>query len=209
MRARLGRSGRLGGLPLALALALALALMLSGCGVPTDGQPVALGEGVVPPDLLGNDPVTTTTTVPAGSTARVRVYLLGGGVGAERLVPVDRVVQAPATVERVMSQLTLEPTREEKARGLRNAVLPGTVINSVLIESNIAIVDLAEGPISVGGVDEQILALAQMVYSATELREIGAVRFTVEGVRAGIPDASGVQSTAPVGRAAYATYAPL
>lgn len=188
-----------------------LALLLvagAGCGVPTDGEPVALPEAVVPSDLLTNNPVTTTTTVPAGSTTRVRVFLISGGVGAERLVPVDRVVQAPTTVERVMAQLTLDPTRDEKARGLRNAVLPGTVINSVLIESGIAIVDLAEGPISVGGVDEQILALAQMVYSATELREIGAVRFTVEGVRAGIPDASGVQSTAPVGRAAYATYAP-
>ncbi len=186
-----------------------LLLALTGCGVPTDAAPRALPENEVPAGLLAIDPVTTTSTVPVGSTDRVRVFLVGGGAGTERLVPVERTVQAPATVERVLAVLTLGPKREEEDRGLRSALLPGTVINSVLVEANVAIVDLSKGRgISVSGTD-RILALAQMVYSATDLREVNAVRFTLDGARAETPTGTGVLTTGPVGRASYATYAPL
>ena len=191
------------------ALVLAVVAVVAGCGVPTDDGPRALPAGEVPAELLGTDAVTTTSSVPLGQTARVRIFLVGGAGDTERLVSVERTVQAPATVERMLAQLTLGPNREELSAGLRSALLPGTVINSVVIEANIAIIDLAEGRgISASGPDK-ILALAQMVYSATELREVGGVRFTVDGTRAETPTGTGVLTTGPVGRAAYAEYAPL
>lgn len=193
--------------PLLLAV-LVLALALVGCGVPTDGSPRALPDDLVPAELVAANPVTTTSSVPLGSTARVRVFFLGGA-GTERLVPVDRTVQAPADLERVLAQLTLGPNRDEVGRGLRSAILPGTVINSVLVESNIAIVDLAKGhSISRDGTDF-ILALAQMVYTATELAGVGGVRFTLDGQRANVPNATGVETAGAVGRGSYAAYAPL
>ena len=190
-------------------LVLGLALGGTACGVPTDDGPQALPAGAVPPDLLAANPVTTSTTVPLGSTARVRVFLVGGVEPNPRLVAVDRVVQAPANVERVLAQLALGPQREEESRGLRSAILPGTIINSVLVESNIAIVDLDKGhSISRAGTDF-ILALAQMVYTATELPGVGGVRFTVDGDRANVPNGTGVETAGPVARASYAAYAPL
>ncbi|MGH9036700.1 MAG: GerMN domain-containing protein, partial [Acidimicrobiia bacterium] len=75
------------------------------------------------------------------------------------------------------------------------------------VESNIAIVDLVNKAIAANA--DLILALAQMVYSATELSGVGAVRFTLDGERAEVPTGSGIQSTTPVGRAAYIAYAPL
>ncbi|MGH8993261.1 MAG: GerMN domain-containing protein [Acidimicrobiia bacterium] len=186
-----------------------LVLALGGCGVPTDNTPRALPANEVPAELLATDPVTTSSTVPLGQTTRLRVFLIAGQGESERLVAVERTVQSPATVERVLAQLTLGPQRDEAAAGLRSAILPGTVINSVLVESGIAIIDLAKGRgISANGTD-RILALAQMVYSATELREVGGVRFTVDGVRAETPNGTGVLTSGPVGRAAYATYAPI
>jgi spore germination protein GerM len=146
--------------------------------------------------------------VPLGSTARVRVYLVGG-VEAERLVPVERTVQAPADVERVLAQLALGPNREEEGRGLRSAILPGTVINSVLVESNIAIVDLPKGRSIARQGTDFILALAQMVYTATELSGVGGVRFTLDGERANVPNGTGVETAGPIGRVSYAAYAPL
>jgi spore germination protein GerM len=194
--------------PPALFVTLALALALVGCGVPTDDSPRALPDDIVPAELVAANPVTTTTSVPLGSTARVRVFFVGG-VDTERLVPVDRTVQAPADVERVLAQLALGPNREETSRGLRSAILPGTVINSVLVESNIAIVDLAKGhSVSRPGTDF-ILALAQMVYTATELPGVGGVRFTLDGQRANVPNATGVETAGAVGRGSYAAYAPL
>jgi spore germination protein GerM len=184
---------------------LFMAGALAGCGVPADSAPRALPLDEVPADLLASDLVTTTSTVPVGTTARALVFLVGGGGGGERLVPVERPVQAPVTVERVLSALISGPNREEINRGLRSAILPGTIVNSVRVESNIAVVDLVKGNIAVGGTD-LILALAQIVYSATEL--VGGVRITLDGDRATVPIGSGIQSTAPLGRAAYAAYAP-
>jgi spore germination protein GerM len=186
---------------------LALAGTLSGCGVPTDAAPRALPAGAVSADLLASDPVTTSTTVPVGTSTRIRIYLVGGGGDTERLVASERPVQSPATVERALSALVSGPNREESARGLRSAIRPGTIVNSARVESNIAIVDLVNSAIAANA--DLILALAQIVYSATELPGVNAVRFTIDGLRAEVPTGSGIQSTTPVGRAAYATYAPL
>jgi spore germination protein GerM len=186
---------------------LALAGTLSGCGVPTDAAPRALPAGAVSADLLASDSVTTSTTVPVGTSTRIRIYLVGGGGDTERLVASERPVQSPATVERALSALVSGPNREESARGLRSAIRPGTIVNSARVESNIAIVDLVNSAIAANA--DLILALAQIVYSATELPGVNAVRFTIDGLRAEVPTGSGIQSTTPVGRAAYATYAPL
>jgi spore germination protein GerM len=186
---------------------LGLAGTLSGCGVPTDAAPRALPAGAVSADLLASDPVTTSTTVPVGTSTRIRIYLVGGGGDTERLVPSERPVQSPATVERALSALVSGPNREESARGLRSAIRPGTIVNSARVESNIAIVDLVNSAIAANA--DLILALAQIVYSATDLPGVNAVRFTIDGLRAEVPTGSGIQSTTPVGRAAYATYAPL
>lgn len=190
-----------------LLLGLSLVGGLAGCGVPTDSAPRALPAGVVSADLLAVDPVTTTSTVPVGTSTRVRIYLVGGAGAAERLVPVERPVQSPATAERVLSALVSGPNREESARGLRSAIRPGTIVNSARVESNIAIVDLVNSAVAASA--DLILALAQMVYSATELPGVNAVRFTLDGERAEVPTGNGIQSTAPVGRASYAAYAPL
>ena len=193
--------------PAVLAVAVTLA---TACGVPVDGAPRALPAGQVPADLVAANPVTTTTTsVPLGSTARVRIYLVGGAGGGPRLVPVDRTVQAPADVERVLAQLSLGANREEEGRGLRSAILPGTVVNSVVVESSIAIVDLARGHSIAREGTDFILALAQMVYTATELSGVGGVRFTIDGERANVPNGTGVETAGPVARASYADYAPL
>lgn len=194
-------------LRLLLGLLSVLVLAAGACGVPTDGGPRALPEGAVPPELLAIDPITTTSTVPVGFSTTVRIYLVGGPVGSERLVSVERAVQTPATAERVLDQLTLGPTPDETERGLRSALLPGTRVNSVLVESSIAVVDLVEQAIAVIGTD-YILALAQLVYTATELQSVGAVRFTVDGRRASVPTGTGEETPTPVGRAAYAAYGP-
>lgn len=190
-----------------LVLVSALVLAGAGCGVPTDGGPRALPDDAVPSDLLALDPITTTTTVPVGFSTSVRIYLVGGPIGSERLVSVERAVQTPATVERILDQLTLGPTPDETERGLRSALLPGTTVNSVLVESGIAVVDLAEKALAVIGTD-YILALAQLVYTATELQSVGAVRFTVDGRRASVPTGTGEETPTAVGRATYAAYGP-
>lgn len=190
--------------PRGLLLAAVLnALLAAACGAPTDDAPRALPANDVPFGLLAPDPASTTTVHPAASS-EVTIYL----AGPERLVPVERRVPAPASVEKVVRALLTGPTDAEARRGLRSAINPGTTVLSAPVEAGIATIDLS-GDFAVGAGPEQIVALAQVVYTATELGGVVGVRFTLGGRPAEVPDGDGTLSQTPLGRAAYASFAPL
>jgi len=191
---------------LAVPAVLAALSLLAGaaCGAPVDDQPRALRPQDVPYDLLAADPVSTTTTLQSAVSSRVTIFLVGG---TGRLVPVERSVPAPASVERVVRALLNGPTDDEIGRGLRSAVNPATTVLSAPVEAGIAIIDLSDD-FAVGAAPEVIVALAQIVYTATSLGGVGGVRFTLEGQPAEIPTGDGSGTTAPVGRASYASFAP-
>lgn len=181
-----------------------LTALLAACGAPTDEAPRALPANDVPFGLLAPDPSATTTTVHPAASSEVTIYL----AGRERLVPVERRVPAPASVEKVVRTLLTGPTDAEARRGLRSAINPGTTVLSAPVEAGIATIDLS-GDFAVGAGPEQIVALAQVVYTATSLGGVVGVRFTLGGRPAEVPDGDGTLSQAPLGRAAYASFAPL
>lgn len=188
-----------------LLVVLAAALLAAGCRAPIDETPRALPIEDVPFDLLDAESSTTTSTVvPSGSTSAVTIYL----IGRERLVAVERAVEAPADVEKVLKVLISGPTEEDVRKGLRTAISPGTVINSAPVRAGITTIDLAGG-FAAGGLPEQILGFAQMVYTATSLGGVVGVRFTLNGQTASVSQGDGTQTQTAVGRAAYATLAPL
>jgi spore germination protein GerM len=178
-------------------------LMATGCGVPTDDRPRALSAEDVPAGLLAAAPLSTTTTLPPTSSSEVLIYL----VGRDRLVPVTRTVESPATVERLVRVLVNGPTDDELAAGLRSALSPAVLVVSAPVEAGIATIDLS-APFAVAPQPEQILALAQIVYTATGLSGVGGVRFTLAGIKATVPQGDGTSTAAPVGRATYASVAP-
>lgn len=199
-----------------LALLLALAAVVpAGCGMPTDGSPRALPPDDVPFGLLEPDPVSTTTTAaPSGASSLVTIYLVGpqpcrtSSSSLPCLVAVERRVSAPATVEKVLDALVLGPNDAETDRGLRTAISPATEVLSAPVEAGIATIDLASG-FTVGELSEQIVGFAQFVYSATSLSGVAGVRFTLNGAPAQFPQGDGTTTQTPVGRAAYASLAPL
>lgn len=183
----------------------AVLLLATGCRAPTDKVPRALPTEDVPFDLLDAESSSTTvTTAPSGSTSAVSIFL----IGPERLVAVERTVEAPADVEKVLKVLTSGPTADELSRGLRTAISPATVINSAPVRAGIATIDLADG-FAAGGLPEQILGFAQMVFTATNLGGVVGVRFTLNGQTAEVSQGDGTQTQTAVGRAAYASFAPL
>ena len=196
---------------LALALSIVLALLGAGCGFPTDAHPRALSPEDAPPGLLEAKPVTTTVTAPPGSSAQVAVFFYAPApTGGERLVAVQRLVPAPATVEKVVSALFRGPTEDEIAQGLRTATNPRATVLGAPVKLGIASVSLA-GNVAVGAGTEQVaMALAQIVYTATNLGGVVGLTFTIDGKKREVPQSDGTQTQAPVGRAAYAPkYGPL
>jgi spore germination protein GerM len=188
-----------------------MAVAASACGVPTDAEPRALPAAGAPAGILEAKPVTTTITAPPGSSAQVAVFFFAPApTGGERLVPVQRLVQAPATVEKVVSALFQGPTDDEIARGLRTATNPRAAVVGAPVKLGIASVSLA-GNVAVGAGTEQVaMALAQIVYTATNLGGVVGLTFTIDGKQREVPQSDGTQTQAPVGRAAYAPkYGPL
>ena len=196
---------------LSLPLWVVLVLLGAACGFPTDAQPRALSPEGAPPGILEARPVTTTVTAPPGSAAQVAVFFFAPvPTGGERLVAVQRLVPAPATVEKVVSALFRGPTDDEIAQGLRTATNPRATVVRAPVKLGIAAVDLS-GNVAVGAGTEQVaMALAQIVYTATNLGGVVGLTFTIDGKKREVPQSDGTQTHAPVGRAAYAPkYGPL
>lgn len=185
---------------------LVVAIAATACGVPTDEAPRALPAGDVPLGLLDVESSTTTSMVPVASSSRVTVFL----VSSDRLVKAERVVVAPASVEKVVKALVNGPSETERSLGLASAVNPATTVVSATMEATeIVTIDLS-GDFEVGTTTQQIIvALAQIVFTATELEGVTGVRFSIDGERRQVPTGDGTLTSAPVGRVAYASYAPL
>ncbi len=179
----------------AVVLAVLVALVglgAAGCAIPEDSKPQAVEKVSLPPQLV--DPPSTTTPQPASETETRSVYLVKAATspdGTDSLQPVRTQVRVPTNPDdaprAVIDQLLRLPTAEQKSLGLRTDI-PSTVrVRSVSRDaaSGVLTVDLSglgqvEGP-------KQRLAAAQIVFTATELPGISAVRFEIDGAPATIP----------------------
>jgi hypothetical protein len=200
-------------------LVLAVGLVLGACGVDPETTDRRVSAGLLPGGLL--DPVatttTTTTTVPPSTTVpppstSVRptttlpysfsVFFIRG----QRIVPVRRELAVAPDVAAVLDELLDGPRRAfEAERVLRTAVSPELVIASaVTVAGGVATVSLTEA-FTREGSSQQLLALAQLVYSVTSAEGVGQVRFLLGGqpVAVPLPDSSLVIE--PVSRDAYAS----
>ncbi|MGH9009624.1 MAG: GerMN domain-containing protein [Acidimicrobiia bacterium] len=176
---------------------LVLATLLAvGCGIPEDRHPTTLPGGVI---TAGLGITTTTGTTPSDPQPAVEatVFL----VRAERITPVVRRVPQ-ADLSNVLKALLSGPTEAELNTGTRTAISPQTELRSVAVQGPTAVIDLTSAFVEVGGA-EQILALAQVVLTATTVAGISEVRFALEGQPVEVPRADGTLSSGPLTAADY------
>jgi spore germination protein GerM len=133
----------------------------------------------------------------------VTVYYIQG----DRLAPVTRRVSQPVTVEKVLQKLFAGPTPAEAVSGLRTAISRDTAVLGAPIEARIATVNVSKN-FAFGPVPEQIIAFAQVVFTAVDIEGVTGVLFAQNGRRQDVPQGTGSQVSSPVGRASYAQYAP-
>lgn len=176
---------------------------LAGCGVPTDDEPRGIQPSQVPFDLLTPSTTQPATTVPV-PTIPVTVFMLQG----DKLAPVMRSIPAPATVGSALATLIQGPTDTEAAQGLRSAVSAQANVSGAQVTDSVATVDIAGDVFASTGAQDQIRALAQIVYTATSVPDVGSVQFRIDGSGAGIPRGDGSTTTGPVNRGDYAALAP-
>ena len=182
------------------AVALVVAcLVLGACGVRSQDGPEQL-----PPDVLPSE-LRPSAAAPAAASARptattVPVYLVEG----ERLVRVDR----PARRRAVQDALDALLTAGEARGSQRSAVPPGTVVERLSRRDDLLSIELSAQFGQVRGPD-QVLAVAQVVWTATEFPPVREVDVLVDGRRIELPVEQGEVSAGPAGRDDYRSVGPL
>ncbi|MCF6744748.1 hypothetical protein E9529_10735 [Blastococcus sp. KM273128] len=179
----------------ALAVALCLLAVLTGCGVDPQPQPQ--------PERIAVPTATPGTSTPRADDAGpgVVVYLVRGA----QLEAVARATRA-ATPESVVTLLATGPTRAEVVGGLRTAVAPQSIVADEGLPGGITAVSVTREFAGITG-GNQLLAVAQVVWTLTELPGTTRVRFLIDGTPLEVPTDDGL-SDGPVGRDQFLSVAP-
>ena len=190
-----------------VAVAVVAVFGLAGCGIPVSGAAKAIPKSDVPFHLL--DPATTSTTSPPVAPAvgvAETVFLVASD---QHVVPVSRDVRVPATLSDVLGALLEGPTATESAQGLQTFLVAGSRANvTATVTGGVATLDFDVDPAKELGPD-QTLAIAQIVYTATQQPGVIRVAFQIGGQPTPVPVWNGVQVPGPVSRFDYLPQAPL
>lgn len=209
MRRRRTGAGRSRGLR-APGLVLAVCLSAAACGIPTTGGPTAISKKDVPFHLLSPaGPTTTSSTVPQTVTVPELIFLVAP---TQTLAPVSRAVPVSTslngTLTQVLEALLEGPKANESASGLQTFLTSSTTRVSVKVTGGIATIDFSTNPIQVVGAN-QTLAIAQVVYTATQVAGVTGVVFQFGGQPVDVPTASGATVPGPVDKTSYLPQAPV
>ncbi len=178
--------------------------LAGACGVRSEPEPRTLSADRIPYGLLEEAPATTARpSAPSVPSAAVNVYFVRGG----RMAVAVRQVNAPASVAKALTALLFGPLEDEATTGVRSAIDPTAAVQARAMDPATYLVDLSP-EFAQGLASQQVLGLAQIVYTATDIPGVTGVRFTLDGVPIQVPTAAG-SSGDPVGREAFAELAPL
>ncbi|SEK67588.1 Sporulation and spore germination [Blastococcus sp. DSM 46786] len=177
----------------ALAVVLCVLAVLTGCGVEPQPQPERIAVPTAPPG--------TSTPRSDDAGPEVVVFFVRGA----ELAPASRATSA-ATPESAVALLAAGPTRDEVIGGLRTAVAPQSIVADEGLPGGITAVSVTREFAGITG-GNQLLAVAQVVWTLTELPGTARVRFLIEGAPLEVPTDDGL-SDEPVGRDEFLSVAP-
>lgn len=167
-----------------------LSVALAACGIPIDSEPESLVLEIEDPPPV-NEPLVE-------DLAAVSMYL----VREEGLVHITRDLPASASIEDVVDSLLGGVSLPEERANLGTSIPAGTKLLEVEQVDSLLHIDLSGEFASVGG-EEEILAVAQIVLTATASDSVDMVAFRLGGVPTDVPVASGALSVEPVSAQDY------
>ena len=177
-------------------------LALAASGIPLDGAPRDVTAAEEPFPLTGT---TTAPQDPPGPGAAVRVFLVApDGL----LSPSNR--SGPSTPGNAVRQLLRGLTQGDIDQALQTRVPNGTSVLGLdgPDAAGVVVVDLSGEFTEVRG-EGQVTAVAQVVYTLTDVAGVAAVRFRIEGEDTAVPTQDGTGTTTdPVSRLNYPALDP-
>ena len=184
---------RIGAGPRSGVAAALTALVVAGCGVPAQDRAQVVPPAELPPELAAS-PGTPTRP----RAAQVTVYLVQGS----RLVRQEERTSRNDVAQALLALVAAGP------RGARRSAGPaGTTVQRLQVRGDALTVDLSREFGEVRGAD-QVLAVAQVVWTATEFPTVRRVSLSVEGTRIDVPLPGGAGSRAAATREVYRALGP-
>lgn len=184
-------------------LLLCLVSLLGACGVDTGGGVETVDPDGVPFGLLEEDrePIAGP---PPGAGAVVDLYLFDPD--EERVVPVTRRVDATG-IAAMVAELEAGPSDAESSLGLQSALTDVEPIAGIEVDGDTVVLDLAESFTELSG-SEQTTAIAQLVFTLTQRRDVDRVGITAEGEPIEVPRGDGTLTRDTLDRSDYESLAP-
>ncbi len=191
-------------------VAMVLTAALAGCGIPMEEEPRPLPTGTVSPSES-----PTFNTPPEASEDQVTLWFVREG----GLIPEPRIAKGPVDSQGLIDMLVAGPTPEEKAVGVRSAVVSVVSGEPLVVTAQKAGVQVSGLPADHVAVvlepefkellsEEQVLVLGQVV-TTVAVDGISAVLFVdVDGQRPGVPLANGRLRNGPVTPEDYESLIP-
>jgi Sporulation and spore germination len=212
-RAAVGRQARR--VAAALGLAALVGVLAAGCGIPTNSGPQAIAKSNVPSHLLNpTSPSTSTTLNPPPVGVTEQIFLVDPTL---HLVAKNRNIAPPASLSQVLNALLLGPTAAESLAGIQSFVSGSTSQGSsssnrvvATVADGVATINFVVNPVQVVGSTQPLLAIAQIVYTATGQPGVNSVLIEIAGLPIDVPTApDGALVSTPVTKAQYLPQAPV
>jgi Sporulation and spore germination len=161
-------------------------VVVAGCAIRTDTSPR---------DIPADDRTLVEEGAGAGgAVGQSRIYLLSPGETGQQRQLRSAPRDVPATADRLLTALFEGPTQLELDGRIGTAVPTNVGLLSTRPVGGVLVVDVTAGLADLTG-DALVLAVAQIVFTASEVDGVDAVRLTVEGVAEPWPTGDGQAST--------------
>lgn len=168
--------------------------LLAGCGFPTQDSPQPIAGEEQP------QPVTSDSAGGQPAVEAITVWFIEDDI----LVPIVRRVPRPVDAASAVTTDAAGVTAAEGTRGLRSAIPDPAMVTGAEVTRGTAVVQLAAEFLDIPAGD-QVLALGQLVFTLTDLRGIGRVRFEIDGDAVVVPLPSGDSTDSSVSRDDFAS----
>jgi Sporulation and spore germination len=177
-------------------------VVLGACGIGVDARPRDIPPDQKAPLLGGSVPVEAATT----RSAKVFFF------GAEQASSPDRLQSANRSVlptpEAVVRELLAGLSDADVTRNLRTAIPVGTTLRSAILSGDgTAVVDLSEQFFEARG-EQQVQAVAQIVYSLGALDGVTSVRLLIDGTTREWPRGDGIIRDGALTNSDFAGFSP-